>query len=560
MPLAKAVQNQLVSGDADAATASVDALVGHARSAVALTDDPVWAVYELLPWIGPNMSALRKSAAVTDTVASGAVQPLVGSADQIGLSSLQPVGGRIDIDAIIAAQPSVATARTAIESAVRQVDAIDTDGLVVQLADAVGTLKEAVHEADDAIVGVDNAVALMPPMLGADGPRNYLLIFQNPAELRAGGGITSALAMVHTDGGAVTLAQQASATDFRQFSTPAVTLPEETRGLFQDKAAQFVQNTTLVPEFELSGQIAAAMWADRFGTAVDGVLAFDPVGLSYLLSATGPIDINATGDRLNADNAVSFLLSDVYARYPDPATQDAVFADVAKAVFQRISAGDIDQKKLLDAMIRSGQEQRLKIWSSRTDEQAVLAGTSLAGSLPTTTATATGVGVYFNDATGAKMDYYLSSSVSTTSQMCRDDGRPVIRVSVTITNNAPADASTALPEYVTGDGRYGVPPGNINTYVYVYGPAGPSDLSMASIALGVDPGLEGASSRTALDQGHTVAEFPVELAPGQSRTMTVDFLAQKGDSEVVTAQITPMVTPSFYESVILHAPDECEIG
>lgn len=33
---------------------------------------------------------------------------------------------------------------------------------------------------------LDRAVTLLPGTLGADGARNTLLLFQNPAELRAG--------------------------------------------------------------------------------------------------------------------------------------------------------------------------------------------------------------------------------------------------------------------------------------------------------------------------------------------------------------------------------------
>ena len=34
-----------------------------------------------------------------------------------------------------------------------------------------------------------------------------------------------------------------------------------------------------------------AYWAESFGTTIDGVLSFDPVALSYLLGATGPVTL-----------------------------------------------------------------------------------------------------------------------------------------------------------------------------------------------------------------------------------------------------------------------------
>ena len=151
-------------------------------------------------------------------------------------------------------------------------------------------------------------------MLGASGPRNYLLLFQNPAELRATGGIPGAVALVHTENGKISLTQQASSADFPHYTPSVLELPLETRGLYGNIVGEYLQDVTMTPYFPLSGQLAREMWKRQFGTEVDGVLSMDPVTLSYLLRATGPIAL-PTGDTLTSDNAVKLLLSDVYARY-----------------------------------------------------------------------------------------------------------------------------------------------------------------------------------------------------------------------------------------------------
>lgn len=51
-------------------------------------------------------------------------------------------------------------------------------------------------------------------MLGGDGPRHYLLMFQNNAEERASGGNPASMAMITVDDGRVTLGRQASSSDF----------------------------------------------------------------------------------------------------------------------------------------------------------------------------------------------------------------------------------------------------------------------------------------------------------------------------------------------------------
>ena len=67
--------------------------------------------------------------------------------------------------------------------------------------------------------------------------------------------------------------------------------------------------------------LARAMYRRREGVSVDGVLATDPVALSYLLHVTGPVRV-PQGRPLSAGNAVSMLLSEAYALLiPEPSSQ-----------------------------------------------------------------------------------------------------------------------------------------------------------------------------------------------------------------------------------------------
>jgi hypothetical protein len=275
------------------------------------------------------------------------------------------------------------------------------------------------------------------------------------------------------------------------------------------------------------------MWSTSFGGTVDGVLAVDPVVLSGMLKATGPVAL-PSGDLLTSSNAVKLLLSDVYKRYEEPAQQDDFFASAASAVFRRLSAGGVDGKKLLNALTAAGESHRVLIWSAHDDDQKVLGATTLAGSLPTSGLTTAGVGVYYNDATGSKMDYYLSTSVAAGSAVCRADGKPSTVVAVTLKNRAPADAATALPRYVTGGGTYGVRPGRILTRVAVYGP---SDGFLAATQ------SDGKNYPTVagVDASRPVSLFTVELAPGESKTVSVQFL----NAQQTSAKLTVVMTPTL---------------
>jgi hypothetical protein len=239
-----------------------------------------------------------------------------------------------------------------------------------------------------------------------------------------------------------------------------------------------MQDVNLTPDFPTSASAALAMWQQKTGTRLDGVVSIDPVALSYLLKATGPVKLTDTGSseistalptELSAKNVVQTLLSDVYAKIPDPAQQDLYFASVAKELFHSLSNGKADSAQLLNSISSGVKEGRIIAWSAAKDEQTVISKYPLSGSLSGPYLSPAQFGLYFNDGTGAKMDYYVKRTAQLIPQ-CSDDGYIQMKLRVTSTNTAPADAASTLPAYVTGAGAFGVPAGSVQTNIVAYGP------------------------------------------------------------------------------------------
>ena len=533
VPAADRVKAAIARGDLSAAGSAADELRRKTGEAASLTSDPLWVTVEGVPWVGPNLTAVRTAAQASDTVASQVIKPLVRAGSAIDLRAMAMRNGRMNLAPIVAAQPAVAQAQAAWADARTSVASIDTGALVNPVADGINRLHDVLDHATPEVDALGNAVKLLPGMLGAAGPRDYLLVAQNPAELRSTGGLIGAVALVHADDGAVTLVQEVAGTSIGPWEQDVADVPLDTRGLFGPLVGRFLQDANLTPDFPLAAATVSKMWTTAHGGSVDGVLAVDPVVLSGILKATGPIKLS-TGDTLTSSNAVKLLLSDVYARYKLPAQQDEFFATAASGVFNRLSAGGVDGKKLLAALAAGGDSRRVLIWSAHSDDQKVLAGTTLAGALPTSDLSTAGIGVYFNDATGSKMDYYLGSKIAAGSAVCRADGKPSTVVSVTLTNRAPADAGTSLPQFVTGGGTYGVTPGHIRTRVAVYGPA-KGFLAATQSKGGNYPTVAG------MDGGRPVSVFTVELEPGESQTVTVQFL----NAEQTAPNLSVVSTPTL---------------
>lgn len=521
--------------DPAAARDAISSIAADAAAARSLTSDPVWEAAASLPWIGVQLAAVGSVSAAADDLAGTALTPLADAASSFSADTLRVRDGAIDVAAIAGIQDAAAAGSIGASRAAATVAAIDTAQLLPPLRAPIAEAASAVQQVAQGADALARATALMPPMLGADGPRSYLIVFQNNAEWRSLGGIVGATALMTTDGGRMSLSAQASSGDFTQYRDGVVPLPEGPLSVFGTRPARFVQNVTQVADFALAGQLAREMWAERTGVQVDGVISLDPVALSYLMRATGPITL-PTGDVLTSDDAVSLLLNEVYLRYTQPREQDAFFQAAASAVFDALAAGSTDPTALLDALARAGTENRLLLWSARETEQNVLAGTTLQGALPVTDEKQTGFGVYLNDATRSKMDYYLAADTAT--GWCTGvDGSTEATMTLRLRSDAPADAA-ALPDYITGAESAGVPRGSARTVTWIYLPQG-ARLVSATATNGERVVPSGN------DSDRDVLAWTSQLAPGEEATATVRVQTRWTPQLVVraTPTVNAMETP-----------------
>ncbi|GAA5193186.1 DUF4012 domain-containing protein [Arthrobacter gyeryongensis] len=525
---------------ADAA-AVADELRHHTATARDAASDPLWSLAAATPWLGANFSATAEIARSADDVATLGVTPLVKVYASLKWDKLMPSAGGTDLEPIRKAAPAVSSAAQAVRASAQRLNGIDASGLLPQIA---GPLTEARQQLSSVVNELDtasDAAGLTPAMLGSDKPRHYLLLVQNNAEARATGGIPGALVVLTADKGKISLSAETSATELGRFNPP-VSVDDEQQRIYTDRMGTFMQDVNFTPDFPTAAATALKMWAQKKGEQLDGAISIDPVALGYILDATGPVSLQdpqmlaltegRLPSQLSGKNVVKTLLSDVYAQIKDPKAQDAYFAMVAKGVFGALSSGKGEAKSLLAGVGKGVEEHRVLLWSADTDEQSVLGKYSLSGSISGPSVPAAQFGAYFNDGTGAKMDYYVKRTVQLVTQ-CPVDGYGTVKVRITSTNTAPADAATSLPKYVTAGGTYGVPAGSVQTNIIAYGPA------QAYVETAMQDGKMVPFGAQRHDD-RPVGILSEQLAPGQSSTIEFTFIkiVQHSQPEVV---VTPTI-------------------
>ena len=474
-----AAQGQLTSfktaigqPNAPSTTQLYQGLQANTSKAAQQVDDPVWSLYEHLPVVGPNLKAFAQTTNLIDALVHDGVGPIAKAADGISVDSLKPKNGAIDIAPLKKLTPAVGDLDGAIQAANTSAKAIDTTDVLPQLQQPIDQLRSMLGEAAPTVAEMHKIMPVLYPALGGEGKRHYLLMFQNNAEERASGGNPASMAMLVIDDGKVKLGRQGDSGDFPKLAEPILTPKgswnKDWSKFYGVYAGEYVTNITMTPDFPTTAQMARKMWQRVYGGKVDGVISFDPVALSYLMKATGPVTL-ADKTTIDANNAVQFLLSDVYAKYTVPAQQDLVFASAAQGIFTAVTGGAGSPQAYLGQLKPMLAEQRLKMWSTRSDEQALLEEGGLANMLPKDNTDKTVLGVYNNDDATSKMSYYMDEQVKVTTSSCQ--ATPKYTVSAKVINTLkPADAYS-LPEYVKAHQKR-IAAGGDRQWVQLYGPVG----------------------------------------------------------------------------------------
>lgn len=544
MPHVGEVKAAMLASDPEAAAVAAAAFRDEALAAQSATSGRVWEFIEGIPL--PPIENLRAVSTVSD-VAVALADEVVVPASEVNVAALTPSGGRMDVAALQSLSGLLDRIVTGTEDAARRLAAIENGALLEMVRSGVEQVDAAIVDVQAVAEPAQDVLAVLPEALGAAGPRNYLVMFQGNAEVRASGGGPGSFIVLTVDNGALNISREAAATEF-DVALPETVIPldAETESLYSDIIARWIANLTATPDFPTSAALARGWWATEFEDRIDGVISIDPVALSYMLTATGPITL-PTGDVLTSENAAPLLFNEAYFRYPDGVDSNRFFSAVSVSVFAALTGGNVQPLPMVTALSRATNEGRLKIWSADVEEATLLAESPLSGRLPTTNDEETAVGVFFNDTTGSKMDYYVDATIGVRTDQCTAQASaPMWTATVTLQNTITPDAAADLPRYISGPYYT---PGYIGTDFVVYAPVG---ATVQSWTVNGSP-YDAASHTTHL--GRDAVRINVTIPPGSAATLEVTMTGAAGSTSAdygpAGVRHTPMVRDT---GVTIEAP------
>ena len=500
-------------------TAAARDLAALAQSATALdeaTQGVAWGLAEALPVIGDSARATTAFAAAAQDLAAAAL-PLVTAVEGAESTTAK-------VMAVLGAPDEVAILRDAAQAASADLAGFTPDGLRFGLAEAMSQAQEGLPSLVSTLDSFTAAAGPLSSMLGRDGPTTWLVMSQNPAELRGTGGLFNAYLIVTLDKGALTILEAGSRKQLdKQFPRDSqipywTTVDPGTATTWGPVLGEWA-SFNIPADFPTVARLASAGMAQR-GTPVDGVVAIDPAIIAAILAGTGSVEHK--GVTLDTTNAVDFFTKAIYEDFPgfaDVAAKDELAMGLTYATIDAATKRPLDTGSLIPALTEAIEGGHLKAWSSVEADQAWLMGTPVAGSLDQNPDEMV---VGFANGTGGKLDPYVTREVIVDASTCAVDKR------VTVTIRMQNDAPEGLPEYVDvtldqdGIPDPSVPSGFTRTFVTVYAPGTLADGDWSGLQSALQDGTAVETSFGGTGE-RPIWTIPVELDRGEATELVLEF-------------------------------------
>ncbi|MDQ1419901.1 MAG: hypothetical protein QOJ52_1863 [Acidimicrobiaceae bacterium] len=442
--------------------ASIEATVGQAdrqlRAGANLTRDSIWLkLLAPLPIVGPQVKAAQVLSGSAAHVGDIAYQAAVKARTQLDAPRSGPAARLHLIDAL---RQDMVEVNQQLDQVTTHTEGHLTKSLVKAREKLVDKLVQAKTQLDDGIT----ITATLRSMLA--GPRTYLVLAGNNAEMRSGG-ITTAAGLIHFEGGDLTTGNFISSFDLFLPESKSVPVPDEIKHLYGwMQPGQEWRTTDTSPNWPAVAKIYSQMSANSPFGKVDGVLFVDVVALRSVLSVVGPVTVN--GFKYSADNVLPRVLFTNYLLYPTLDQTNArrdVQSSVAKEAFSALRGGAFSIPKLAHELQIDAKGRHLLAWSADPGEETMWAKLGADGALGPNK-----MMVSVQNVSASKLDFFIKPIV--TMQVQRFSEHQQVDMYVTLTN--PRRPVTS--PYIEGGTKCCVVPGDQRIYLLLYLPASATNI------------------------------------------------------------------------------------
>jgi Protein of unknown function (DUF4012) len=306
-----------LSGLDDSDVASIQAHLIHLNSQLQRIDSATAlpfgsGVVERLPIVGPRYETgralIRTGLYLSDAgiTCSAVGQDMLDAFDATGASTSEGSTAPTWLDALLLHEPEIRTAMDDMSRAKAARADVDDSYLPAGARTRMAKLDRVLDRFDYGNM-VDEYYPLARSALGADQTVRYLVLFQNPAELRPSGGFPGTMGVVSFERGQL---GEYTIFDAHELSDQYISQQHPPRSQpwpiqqYFPSPSLVLHDATWWADFPRSGQTILDMYQETGNPPIQGVVAVQPSVISDLLRITGPFTVEVDGEErtITADN------------------------------------------------------------------------------------------------------------------------------------------------------------------------------------------------------------------------------------------------------------------
>ncbi len=466
---------------------------------------------------GKKLLSAGESLAKAGATISAAFESLEAAKDQPLTTRVQSLSA-----ALAAALPDV-------EAAVAELEAVEADSVPREYRATFEAARADIASVTSDLKRFIASTDVIVRILGAEGKRRYLVVFQNDRELRPTGGFIGSFALMDVEDGEIMDMEvpAGGSYDMRGGLNERIAAPDQLR--LVNPRWEF-QDANWFADFPSSARSLSWFYEKSGGPTVDGVLAVTTGFMEDLLKTLGPIDMPDYGKTLTSSNFFLETQKAVELEYDKEENKPKqIISDLAAKVLERLVAeGGAQLMPLMDASSRALASKDIQAYFKDPEEQAVASELGWSGELKPVP-NADFLSVVDSNIAGGKTDGVIHADIRHETEIA-EDGSLVDTVSVTRTHKG-----------VRGDLFTGIK--NID-YIRFYVPVGselleaegfekPGDgyfmqgemLKPSSLLSATEGEVRDGTGGTQIsdESGLTVFGNWVQVEPGEKRTVRIRY-------------------------------------
>lgn len=267
---------------------------------------------------------------------------------------------------------NIVIAKTELDYAQENIDKVAIDDLPEDKRDKFLMLKQQLPEIRMMLGLFSSNNHIFVDLLGGNGPRKYLFLFQNNSEMRATGGFIGSYGLLDIANGHV-----------KKFFIDGIFNPD---GQLKDRivppapiqkisANWSMHDSNWFADFPMSAKKAIYFYEKTGGPTADGVITITPTVMEKLLQITGPIEMSEYAVTLDSENFLELTQNEVEVDYDKQENKPKkILSDLAPLILEKLlNNKNLDTiSRTADAFLSGLQEKHILFYSQNAELQQLI--------------------------------------------------------------------------------------------------------------------------------------------------------------------------------------------